>query len=238
MSALDPSRPRLFVGASRGGFHVAELLREGLEDVAHVITWCEGESAPSARAVDAAAFVLCATPGHEVLLRLGVFLGVLGRERIIVCPASDAVVLPPELRDLSVAPDAPAIKQHLGWPGPGRTAEPAGHAAPRRRRSLGTATSTRSEQSLRIADISLSGALLETFGEIPENQLLELALVLEDGSRVHVAAEVVRIQHPQWGRVGGVGVRFLQFEGDSRAVLERYLADGPGALAADDAVTR
>jgi Tfp pilus assembly protein PilZ len=56
--------------------------------------------------------------------------------------------------------------------------------------------------------------------------LLDLDLTLEDGRRIRVTAKVVRIQYPQWGRVGGVGVAFTRFEGDSRAILEQYL-DAP-----------
>jgi hypothetical protein len=159
-----------------------------------------------------------------VLLRLGVFLGVLGRERIAVCPASGAVVMPAELRDLAVAPDPAAIRALLRRLAvtsstPGSTSP----VAPRRRRSLGTARSIDPEQTLRIADLSLTGALLETFGEFPEYQRLDLELALGNGGRVRLRAEVVRIQHPQWGRVGGIGVRFLQFEDGSRAILERFL---------------
>ena len=78
---------------------------------------------------------------------------------------------------------------------------------------------------MRIADISLTGALLETYGEIPEHQLLDLDLTLENGRCVRVTAKVVRIQYPQWGRVGGVGVAFTRFEGDSQAILARYFDD-------------
>ena len=237
-SQIIAPRPRLFLGSSNGGRHVAEMLRAGLDDVAQLTSWHEGESAPSARAFDAAIFVLCAAPGHGVLLRLGVFLGVLGRERLLVCPASLDLGMPAELEDLTVAPEASAIKEHLS-----RSAGSDEFAAPssptavspvaqRRRRALGTAHSVRPEQTLRIADISLTGALLESFGEIPEHQVLDLELALDNGARVHVTAEVVRIQYPQWGRVGGVGVRFIRFAGDSRAILERYLTADPGGLAA------
>ena len=88
------------------------------------------------------------------------------------------------------------------------------------------ARSVRSGQKVRIADISLTGALLETFGEIPEHQLLDLDLELESGRSVRVTAKVVRIQYPQWGRVGGVGVAFTRFAGDSQAILAEYLDPG------------
>jgi hypothetical protein len=92
------------------------------------------------------------------------------------------------------------------------------------RRSLGTACAIGAERTLRIADISVTGALLESFGEIPEGQVLDLDLALESGHRVRVTAKVVRIQHPQWGRVGGVGVQFIQFEGESLSILEEFLS--------------
>ena len=79
-------------------------------------------------------------------------------------------------------------------------------------------------RTLRIADISVTGALLETFGEIPEGQLLDLDLALDNGAHVRVTASVVRIQHPQWGRVGGVGVQFIRFEGESQSILEEFLS--------------
>jgi PilZ domain-containing protein len=99
------------------------------------------------------------------------------------------------------------------------------------RRSLGTACTEAAGRTLRIADISVSGALLETFGEIPEGQLLDLDLALDNGGRVQVTARIVRIQHPQWGRVGGVGVRFIRFEGASRSILEQFLETGPAPTA-------
>jgi hypothetical protein len=92
------------------------------------------------------------------------------------------------------------------------------------RRSLGTACSAHPGRTLRIADISLTGALLETFGEIPEGQVLELDLEMENGRHVRVTAKVVRVQHPQWGRVGGVGVQFIRFEGESRSILDEFLS--------------
>jgi len=239
-SQIIAPRPRLFLGSSNGGRHVADLLRAGLDDVAQLTPWCEGESAPSPRMFDAGIFVLCAMPGHGVLLRLGVFLGVLGRERLVVCPASLDLAMPAELEDITVAPEASAIKEHLSRAaGSGAFAvqpppSTVSAVAQRRRRALGTAYSARPEQTLRIADISLTGALLESFGEIPEHQVLDLELALDNGACIHVTAEVVRVQYPQWGRVGGVGVRFIRFGGDSKAILERFLtaeSGGPAAAA-------
>ena len=104
--------------------------------------------------------------------------------------------------------------------------------ARRLRRSLGTACTVGPGRNLRIADISVTGALLETFGEIPEGQLLDLDLALENGRLVRVSAKVVRIQHPQWGRVGGVGVQFVRLDGEARSILEEFLETDPARPAA------
>jgi hypothetical protein len=219
-----PLRPRLFIGSSSGGQSLADVFLVGLDDVATVTSWRDGQPAPSAREFDAATFILCDRPAHSVLLRLGVFLGTLGRERIMVCPAVPDVQIPAELADLTLPAHPAAVREHLALLAAPSLHPAAGKSARRRRRSLGTAHSAKPEQSLRIADISLTGALLETFGEIPEHHILGLELALGCAERVRVTAEVVRIQHPQWGRVGGVGVRFVRFEGNSQEILARYLA--------------
>src|SRR5262245_55179334 len=96
--------------------------------------------------------------------------------------------------------------------------------ARRLRRYLGIACSVDPGRTMRIADISVSGALLETFGEMPEGQILDLDLALDNGAHVRVTAKVVRTQHPQWGRVGGVGIQFIRFEGASLSILEEFLS--------------
>jgi len=240
-----PTRAKLFVDFSPTGQRVGAILQAGLGDVAEVTTACAG-IAEASRTFDLAVFVLDGTQDAAMLLRLGVFLGALGRERLfIIGPALSARDLPSELRDVTTASYSPyggendlqsleavcaAIKTHVQ-----RLTTPVGHAIPpsstdgellvarRLRRSLGTACSVRSGQELRIADISATGALLETYGEIPEHQLLDLELRLENGHPVGVTAKVVRIQYPQWGRVGGVGVQFVRFTGDSQEHLESYL---------------
>jgi len=244
-----PTRPKLFVDASTASHHVPEILAKGLGEAADVTTACEG-IADASRSFDLAVFVLDGRQDAAMLLRLGVFLGALGRERVVLIgPALNASDLPSELRDVTLASYSPygdgndlealdavctTIREHIQ-----RLTTPAGHATPanpepsesqvarRLRRSLGTARSLRSGQKLRIADISLTGALLETFGEIPEHQLLDLDLELESGRSVRVTAKVVRIQYPQWGRVGGVGVAFTHFADDSQAVLAEYLEPVP-----------
>jgi hypothetical protein len=223
-------RSKLFVGSTPAGREVVDRLAAELIELAEVTTWCEGVASPppAANGFDAAAFALCGAPEWGLYLRLGVFLGTLGRDRIIVVPSgSGATHLPSELGGLFVATEAAAIKEHLTRL---RSApEIKSPVARRRRRSLGEAAAFRPGQPLRIADISLTGALLESYGEMPENQMLELELALDNGRRIRVAAKVVRVQHPQWGRVGGVGVQFTRFEGDSYAILEQFLDGDPGA---------
>ena len=240
-----PTRPKVFVDASTATHRIPEILAKGLGEAADVTTACDG-IADASRSFDLAVFVLDGTQDAAMLLRLGVFLGALGRERVVLTgPGLNAGDLPSELRDVTLASYSPygggndieslgavctTIKEHIQ-----RLTTPAGHTtsaspehadslvARRIRRSLGTARSVRSGQKLRIADISLTGALLETFGEIPEHQLLDLDLELESGRSVRVTAKVVRIQYPQWGRVGGVGVQFTQFADNAQAVLAEYL---------------
>jgi hypothetical protein len=218
------SRPKLFVGSSTAGRETVVRLAGELHDVADVTTWCDGSPGPLPAGFDAAAFALCGAPEWGVFLRLGMFLGALGRERIIVVPAeARAVYLPQELAGLIVKSEVAAIREHLLQ----LAVTPDNKVARRRRRTLGDASSQRSQQPLRIADISLTGALLETYGEIPENQMLDLELALDNGRRIRVGAKVVRVQHPQWGRVGGVGVQFTRFEGDSYKILEEFLEADP-----------
>jgi hypothetical protein len=244
-----PTRLKLFVDSSSAGPDLANLIAAGLTDVADVTTACDG-IADASRTFDLAVFVLNGTQDAGVHLRLGMFLGALGRQRVVlVGPSLNGPDLPSELHDVSSASYAPygggndvaglesvcmTIREHVqrlatpvGQSTPASSTDPRHHVARRMRRSLGTARSVRSGQTLRIADISVTGALLETYGEIPEHQLLDLVLDLEGGRRVGVTAKVVRIQYPQWGRVGGVGVAFTRFEGDSRDVLERFLEPAP-----------
>jgi len=244
-SQTFPTRPKLFVDAPSSTHRIAEILSAGLGGAADVTTACEG-IADASRSFDLAVFVLDGKQDAAMLLRLGIFLGALGRERVVLIgPGLNACDLPTELHDVTLASysaygdgsdiealDAvcTTIKEHIQ-----RLTTPAGQqnmanpeyaeaqVARRIRRSLGTARSVRSGQKLRIADISLTGALLETYGEIPEHQLLDLDLELESGRSVRVTARVVRIQYPQWGRVGGVGVAFTHFADDAQAVLAEYL---------------
>ena len=222
-------RPRLFIGSGTSGRPIAETLRAQLVGLANVTTWCEGDGVAAALpAYDVAAFVLDRLPERGVLVQLGVLLGALGPERVVVLPVSGVAELPYPFQDLVIATHPAALADRvLRLTTPSSSSLPASPVARRKRRSLGIACSDRPGQTLRIADISVTGALLETFGEIPENQTLELNLTLENGRSIGVTAKVVRIQYPQWGRVGGVGVAFTHFAGDALQVLEKYVNDEP-----------
>jgi len=188
-------------------------------------------------------------PRDNVLLELGMFIGAIGRKRtFIVYPSDEQLELPSDLAGVTAAtyrsrrdtnllaalgPVCTQIKvaarQVLGLPLDAvpedtLTFEERQHVARRRRRrSLGTACVACSRKTHRVVDISVSGALLETDGEIPIGQLLELDLELDTTRRACVVAKVVRVQEPAWGVVGGVGVVFTQYEGDSVDIIEQYV---------------
>ncbi len=99
----------------------------------------------------------------------------------------------------------------------------------RRRRSLGTALAAGPTRAHHIVNISVTGALLETESEIQQGQTLDLELLLENGTTARVTAEVVRIQYPEWGLVGGIGVRFKEYTGPAMEVIERYVEQDPSS---------
>jgi len=73
-----------------------------------------------------------------------------------------------------------------------------------------------------LYDISLTGAFIETRGPLPLGSELPLEIIF--GKQVvRLSAEVVRVQEPSWMHVGGVGVRFLEMDADSRGVLEEFV---------------
>jgi hypothetical protein len=230
-STNDAPRPRLLVGSSAASRSIVEFLKAGLRGKAEITTWCEGEWIATPSAFDLAVFVLSGPRDGGVLFRLGEFAGALGRDRVLVLPAPGATELPADLQGLTVAAEPATIERHLvraAASRAGAAAPPAGGpVARRRRRSLGTARSSRPERELRVADISMTGALLETFGEIPPGQKLDLDIELPGGAHVRVEAAVIRVQYPQWGRVGGVGVQFTRFERGSREILEKFLEPQP-----------
>jgi hypothetical protein len=191
-------------------------------------------------------------PRDNLLFELGLFMGSMGRERtFIVRPGDEQLDLPSDLAGIitatyvarSAADLATAmgpvctqiksrIRQCLGVPDPVPSGSEEAEEQPpfvarrRRRRSLGTASTVGPKRTHHVVDISISGALLETDGEMPVGQLLELDLSLDDRTRARVTGQVVRVQEPQWGLVGGVGVAFTQYDADSQSIIEEYvLAD-------------
>lgn len=194
-------------------------------------------------------------PRDNLLFELGLFMGSMGRERtFIVRPGDEPLDLPSDLAGIiaatyvarSAADLAAAmgpvctqikskIRHSLGMPDPARPgSEEAEEKRPfvarrRRRRSLGTASTVGPKKTHRVVDISVSGALLETDGEMPVGQLLELDLSLDERTRARVTGKVVRVQEPQWGLVGGVGVAFTQYDDDSKNIIEKYVNADPVA---------
>jgi hypothetical protein len=79
---------------------------------------------------------------------------------------------------------------------------------------------------MRISDISVSGAFLESRGEMPIGHELDLDLRLDSGAVLHVLAMVVRVQYPDWGTVGGVGVTFIDLSERSRKTLVDFVEAG------------
>ena len=73
-------------------------------------------------------------------------------------------------------------------------------------------------KSFDIRDMSTSGAFLETPGPLAVGTMLDLCIDF-GGSRARVLARTVRMQEPDWGVPGGVGVAFREFESGSREVL-------------------
>jgi len=83
---------------------------------------------------------------------------------------------------------------------------------------------------MRISDISVTGAFLESYGEIPIGHEMELDLRLESGSSVRVLAKVVRVQYPDWGRTGGVGVTFTELPDRFKKTLAAFVDEEVPAL--------
>lgn len=77
-----------------------------------------------------------------------------------------------------------------------------------------------------VRDLSVSGAFLETESPIPVGTQLDLALDLY-GRSVRVRAEVIRVQEPVWGAVGGVGVTFLDLHPAAQALIESFVSEDP-----------
>ena len=111
-----------------------------------------------------------------------------------------------------------------------REAESWNAARPERRRTLGRAFLVDparqgfSELAWEIHDLSRTGAFLETNAPLPVGTTLHLSMELGDAT-ARVQVEVVRVQEPSWGRVGGVGVVFRDIDENARGILERHVAE-------------
>jgi CheY-like chemotaxis protein len=83
------------------------------------------------------------------------------------------------------------------------------------------------EQSCPIGDLSISGILLSTDVELESGTRLSLEFELPGNKKpIRVDGEVVRTirfnsKHPE--RAAGIGIRFVQFHGDSEKRLEKYI---------------
>lgn len=275
---LAPRKARVFIGSSKEGRRVAEAIQLGIADDVDSIIWSQGvfdlsrtpmESLErAAKDYDFAVLVVTPddpavkrgqpymTPRDNVLFEIGLFMGVLGRDRtFVVCRRDPSLTLPTDLAGLTLAsfsaeserdlraalgPTCSQIKNQIlkvaGFlpvtpPAPGEAAPSAGRRVARRRRrkALGSARARFPQETHRIADISVSGALLETTGPIPVGHTLDLELELDNREVASVIGEVVRVQEPSWGQVGGVGVAFKTYAGDSRVVIEKYVEADPNA---------
>jgi hypothetical protein len=190
-------------------------------------------------------------PRDNVIFELGLLIGGLGRERtFVVCPSDEPLKLPSDFEGVTTArykprrdgnlqaalrPVCNQIKREIrriarlspsGAPKPVKSrAKKRPVERRRRRRSLGTAHTTGPRKDLRVINISASGALLETQGEMPINQLLDLNIELENGKVAQATARVVRVQYPEWGQVGGVGVSFTSLKGNSVDILKSYIEE-------------
>ena len=191
-----------------------------------------------------------AAPRDNILFEAGFFVGRLGRKRtFLVCPSDVEIRLPSDLAGLTSARYSDSGPQNVQVAlGPACTrmktailrlmgvgsdarmekngaAESSGGLIPRprRQRSLGIARVQGPLESMRIVNISVTGALLESTGEVPVGTLLELSVQLDNNAVIHATARVVRVQFPGWGRVGAVGVAFTDMAPASRAALEQFV---------------
>lgn len=184
------------------------------------------------------------SPRDNVVFEAGFFAGRFGMDRtFLVCPRDLGVKLPSDLDGLTterfdltrsanlqaaLGPACTRLKNEiLGLQHPivvGTTPAPRIHVPrPRRRRSLGRVRVQGPLEHLLIENISVTGALLATPGELPVGKILDLDLSLDNGATLHVTARVVRVQAPGWGRVGGVGVAFTKMDETARTTLESFV---------------
>ena len=120
------SKPRVFVGSSQTNYAVAEVIKEGLDKVSYAETWAQGVFGlnfsfletllKTLEDYDFAVFVLAPddtttskdetkpAPRDNVLFESGLFMGVLGRERVfLVYDESAGVKIPSDLLGITLA---------------------------------------------------------------------------------------------------------------------------------------
>lgn len=120
------SKPKVFIGSSQKNLRVAKLIAEGLEDCAKVTTWDEGVFGlnrgffetllETPTEYDFAVFVLAPddmttskdetkpSTRDNVLLESGLFLGVLGRDRVfLVYEETAGLKIPSDLAGVTLA---------------------------------------------------------------------------------------------------------------------------------------
>lgn len=120
------SKPKLFVGSSQTNYRVAELIAEKLEECAEVTTWKEGVFGLNLGFLetllkrledfDFAVFILAPddmttskdetkpSPRDNVLFESGLFMGVLGRDRVfLVFDEKAGVKIPTDLLGVTLA---------------------------------------------------------------------------------------------------------------------------------------
>ncbi len=121
------SKPKLFVGSSQRNLRVAQILSDGLEEYAEVTVWNEGlfglnqgfleTLIKKLEEYDFAVFVFASddmtvsgdetkpSPRDNVLFESGLFMGVLGRERVfLVYDVNVGLKIPSDLAGVTLAP--------------------------------------------------------------------------------------------------------------------------------------
>jgi c-di-GMP-binding flagellar brake protein YcgR len=73
-----------------------------------------------------------------------------------------------------------------------------------------------------LYDVSMTGAFVQTGGPLDPGTRLHLEIIFGK-EVVRLQAEVVRVQEPTWQHVGGIGVRFLAVDPESRRTLEAFV---------------
>jgi len=180
-------------------------------------------------------------PTGNLLVEAGLFLAHLGHTRtFLICPDA-GIELPSDLAGLifatfppitngnaraMLAPACTAIKDAILT----LSAKPAEALSPgqipRRRRCtwVGTALAGGPDYAMRIVDLSVTGAFLETGPATPRpGERLELHLRLRGDLLLFLEAEVVRVQEPRWKQIGGVGVKFTGVPDTARRTLEEFV---------------